>query len=147
MEVILTQDVKSLGRMGQVVKVKPGFARNMLLPRNLAYPATPANIKKMELEKKKKAEENEKTKQSALALSEKLSKVSCTISVEVNDLEKLYGSVTEVDIVGILKDEGFEINKNDILLEKPIEELGIFDVAVKLHPDVTANIRLWVTKK
>ncbi len=147
MEVILTQDVENLGKMGQVVKVKDGYARNLLLPRNLAYTATPSNVKRIEQEKKKQAEQYEKKKQEVIALAEKLSKVSCTVNVEVNDLEKLYGSVSDQDIVLALKEEGFTIEKRCILLEKPIEELGIFDVAVKLHQDVTANIRVWVTKK
>lgn len=147
MEVILTQDVEKLGKMGQVVKVKDGYARNLLLPRNLAYVANASNIKRIEQEKKKRLEQYEKKKGEASVLAEKLSKASCTVNVEVNDLEKLYGSVTELDIVAALKEEGFTIDKRNILLEKPIEDLGIFEVAVKLHPDVTANIRVWVTKK
>jgi large subunit ribosomal protein L9 len=80
-------------------------------------------------------------------LAEQLGKTSCTVTVEVNDLERLYGSVTETDIVKALEVEGFNIDKKDIVIEKPIEELGIFEVGIHLHPEVTAKIRLWVAKK
>ena len=86
-------------------------------------------------------------KQEAEQLAEKLAKASCTVNVEVNDLEKLYGSISEADVVKSLEVEGFTVDKRDIIFEQPIEELGIFEVGVKLHPEVTAKIRLWVTKK
>lgn len=147
MEVILCQDVPKLGKVGKVVKVKDGFARNFLLPRRLAYLATPSNLRIIEQQKAKLVAESARIRRDAEGLAEKLSKVSCNLVVEVNDLEKLYGSVTDVDIVRVLKDEGFEIEKRNILLEKPIEDLGIYEVGVKVHPEVTAKIRLWVTKK
>jgi len=147
MEVILCQDVEKLGQVGQVVKVKDGYARNFLIPEKKAYLATPANLKRIEIQKRKQQEAYEKGKNDAVELAEKLNKVSCTVTVEVNDLEKLYGSVTEAEIIKALEVEGYTIDKNDIILEKPIEELGIFDVGIKLHSEVTANIRLWVAKK
>ena len=147
MEVILCQDVPKLGKVGKVVKVKDGFARNYLLPLKLAYLATPANLKIIDQQKAKLIAESARIRKEAEDLAEKVSKVSCNLAVEVNDLEKLYGSVTEIDIVRALKEEGFEIDKKAILLEKPIEDLGIYEVGVKVHPEVTAKIRLWVTKK
>lgn len=147
MEVILSQDVVKLGKVGNVVKVKDGFARNYLIPRKLALIATPENLKKIEAQKAKIAREYEKTKKAAEELAERLNKVSCTVTVEVNDLDKLYGSVTDAEIAHALEVEGFTIDKKTIFLEKPIEELGIFEVGVKLHPDVTAKIRVWVAKK
>lgn len=147
MEVILSQDVQTVGKIGDVVKVKSGFARNYLLPNKLAYPATAANLKRIEIEKVKKVESDRKAKGAAQELAEKLSKVSCTVTVEVNDLDRLYGAVTEVEIVRALEQEGYSIDKKSIVLEKPIEELGIFDVGIKLHSEVTAKIRLWVAKK
>ena len=147
MKVILTQDVKNLGKVGEVVKVKDGYARNLLLPKNLAYLATPSNLKRIEKQQKVQADQYEKQKQEALDLQEKLAKASCTVNVEVNDLEKLYGSVSEADVVKALEEEGFTIDKKDIVFDQAIEELGIFEVGVKLHPEVTAKIRLWVTKK
>ncbi|MBF0483223.1 MAG: 50S ribosomal protein L9 [Candidatus Omnitrophica bacterium] len=147
MEVILCEDVQSLGKIGQVVKVKDGFARNFLIPNGKAYLATAANMKRItKLEEKRKAE-HEKQKSEARVFADKLEKVSCTIPVEVNDLEKLYGSVTAQDIAQVLTNEGFEIDKKQVELAKPIEELGIFDVNVKVHPEVTAKVRVWVTKK
>ena len=147
MEVILTHDVPKLGKVGDILKVKDGFARNYLLPNNLAFLATQNNLKKIEQEKKKRQERSEAELAQAKALAEKISKVSVTVSVEVNDLEKLYGSVTEIDIAKALEIEGYTVNKKDILLEKPIETLGIFEVVIRLHSEVTTPIRLWVTKK
>lgn len=147
MEVILIQDVPKLGKTGEVIKVKDGYARNLLIPRKFAYLATQENRKKFEQQEKKKEFERAQEKQAAEQLAEKLNKTSCTINVEVNDLDKLYGAISELDIAKALEVEGFKVDKRDILLEKPIEELGIFEVGVKLHPQVTAKIRLWVTKK
>jgi large subunit ribosomal protein L9 len=147
MEILLSQDVEALGKSGTVVKVKEGYARNYLLPRKLACLATPANIRKIEEQKVQKVQEYERVKKEAEALAEKLSKVSCTVTVEVNDLEKLYGSVTEVDIAKAIELEGFLLDRKNLILEKPIEELGIFEVGVKLHPEVTAKVRVWVAKK
>lgn len=147
MEVILSKDVQSLGKTGELVKVKDGYARNYLLPRKLAFPATAANLKKIEQQEKKRKDRYEQQKQEAQQLEQTLSKVSCTVSVEVNDLDKLYGAVTEADIAKALEVEGYTIDKKDIVIDKPIEELGIFDIGINLHPEVTAKIRLWVTKK
>jgi len=147
MEVILSQDVQALGKLGEVVKVKNGYARNFLIPRKLAFVATPANLKRIEQQEKKQRVQHEQEKQEAKVLAEKLSKASCTLSVEVNDLDKLYGAISETDIASALEIEGFTVDKKKIVVEKPIEELGIFEVGVNLHPEVTAKIRLWVTKK
>ena len=147
MEVILSQDVDFLGKTGEVVKVKEGYARNYLLPKKMAYVATPGNLKRIEQQEKNRKIQYEKDKQEAEGLAEKLGKASCTVSVEVNDLDKLYGAVTEVDVVKALEVEGFTIDKKLIVIENPIEELGIFEVGVSLHPEVTAKVRLWVTKK
>ena len=147
MEIILSKDVQSLGKLGELVKVNDGYARNYLLPKKLAFVATPANLKKIEQQEKKRKLDYEQQKQDAQDVASKLNKVSCTLSVEVNDLDKLYGAVTEADIANALEVEGFTIEKKDIIIEKPIEELGIFDISINLHSDVTAKIRLWVTKK
>ena len=147
MEIILTQDVKPLGKAGDVVKVKDGYARNLLLPKKLAYAATPENLKKIQAQQKKRQQKYEQEKQEALKLAETLNKVSCTVNVEVNDLDKLYGAVSEAEIIKAIEVEGFKVDKKDIIVEKTIEELGIFEVGIKLHPEVTAKIRLWVTKK
>ncbi len=147
MEVILCQEVVKLGKIGDVIKVKNGYARNFLIPGKKACLATPANLKRIEQQKARQAAVYAKAKEDAEEQARKLSKVSCTLTVEVNDLEKLYGSVSEADIVKALETEGVSTDKKAIVLEKPIEELGIFEVGIKLHPEVTAKIRLWVAKK
>lgn len=147
MEVILTEDIPKVGKMGEVIKVKEGHARNYLLPKKLAYPATTANLKRIAQEEKKKQAADAQNKQQAQELSDKLTKVSCTISVEVNDLEKLYGSISDTDIANALEQEGFTIDRKNIIIDKPIEELGIFEIGVNLHPEVSTKIRVWVTKK
>ncbi len=147
MEDILSKDVTKLGKAGEVVKVKDGFARNYLIPRSLACVATAANLRQIAQQQKAQKEQYDQKKQEALDLAEKLSKVSPTVNVEVNDLDKLYGAVTEAEIISAIEVEGHKLEKSDLVIEKPIDELGIFDLGVKLHPEVTANIRLWVTKK
>ncbi len=147
MEVILSKDIQALGKLGEVVKVKDGYARNYLLPRKFAYLATPSNLKRIEQQEKKIKDQYEQEKQEAENLAAKLNKASCTLSVEVNDLDKLYGAIAETDIAKALEVEGFTVDKKNIFIEKPIEELGIFEVGINLHSEVTAKIRLWVTKK
>ena len=147
MEIILSEDIQALGKLGEVVKVKDGYARNFLLPRKLAYAATPSNLKRIEQQEKKNKAQHEQAKKEAEELAKKLNKASCTLSVEVNDLDKLYGAVAEADIAKALEVEGFTVDKKDIVIEKPIEELGIFEIGINLHSEVTATIRLWVTKK
>jgi large subunit ribosomal protein L9 len=147
MKIILSQDVPKVGKIGDVVTVKEGFARNCLLPQKKAYVATAENLKRIDQIKAKQAAEADRLKKEAQEYAKKLSAVSCTVSVEVNDLDKLYGAVSEAEIVKALKDEGFEIDKKALVIEKPLEELGIFEIGVKVHAEVVAKIKLWVTKK
>lgn len=147
MEIILSKTIDKLGRVGDVVKVKDGFARNYLLPQNLGIAATAGNVKKVAKLKAKELALYEEHKKEARELADKLSKVSITIAVEVNDLEKLYGAVTETEILKGLEQEGYNFERSQIVNEKPIEELGIFEIGIKLHPEVKGKFRLWVTKK
>ena len=147
MNVILMQNVEKLGTVGDIVKVKNGYARNYLLPRQLGMPASPGNIKRIEKEKAKRLAIGEAEKIQAQQKAEVLSKVSLTIAVEVNDQEKLYGAVSETEILEALEAEGQHIDKKSLVLSKPVDDLGIFEIGVKLHPQVIAKIRLWVTKK
>ena len=147
MEIILRQDVDKIGKAGNVVKVKEGFARNYLIPRGLAFIATSANLKRLEEEARHKQSQADKVKKEAGELAKRLNGLSCTVSVEVNENEKPYGSITALEIAKALEVEGFKLDKHSILLEKPIEELGIFEVDIKLHPEVQSKIRLWVTKR
>jgi len=147
MDIILMENVEKLGQVGDVVKVKNGYARNYLLPRQLGMPATPGNVKRIEKEKAKRLAIYEAEKKVAQEKADLLSKVSLTIAVEVNDQEKLYGAISETEILHALEAEGQKIDKKALVLEKPVDDLGIFEIGVKLHPQVIAKIRLWVTKK
>ena len=147
MNIILMENVEKLGQVGDVVKVKDGYARNYLLPRQLGMPATTGNMKRIEKEKSKRLAIFEAEKKEAEQKAEILSKVSLTIAVEVSDQEKLYGAVSESEILHALEAEGHKIDKKSLVLEKPVDDLGIFEIGVKLHPQVIAKIRLWVTKK
>lgn len=147
MEVILTQEVKGLGNTQTVVKVKDGFARNFLLPKGLALLATKKNLAKMAEIEKRKAMQLEKEKSQAEELARRLKGVSINVAVATNEEDNLYGSVTDADIVSALKEEGFNIDKQNILLNEPLKNLGIYDVAIKLHPEVEAKIRVWIVKK
>lgn len=144
----MNQDIDKLGKTGEVVKVKDGFARNFLIPRGLAAAATAANLKKLEEEKQRKILQIEKIKRDAEQLKMRLTNLSLTIPVLTHDNdERLYGSVTQSDVSSFLKKEGFDIDKNSIVLEEPIESLGIYEIPVKLHPEVLTKIKVWVVKK
>ncbi len=147
MQIILTDNVENLGKVGDAVKVKDGYARNYLLPRQLAVPATEGNIKRISKEKAKRLAKYEEEKTEALARAAELSKISLTVTVEVNDQEKLYGAISESEILKAFEAEGVKIDKKTLVIEKPIEDLGIFEVGVKLHQEAIAKVRLWVTKK
>jgi large subunit ribosomal protein L9 len=147
MKVILTGDVKSIGSMGDVVDVKDGFARNFLFPKNLARLAVGSNLKIVEDIKKKKTLAAAKEKKEAEALKEKISAFSCTIQVEAGEDDKLFGSVTSQDISRTFELEGLAVEKRAIILEEPIKKLGVYSISVKLHPEVTAEVKVWVVKK
>ena len=136
-----------MGQVGDVVKVKNGYARNYLLPRELGVPATEGNVKRIEKEKTKRLAIYEAERNEAQLKADELSKVSLTITVEVNDQEKLYGAISESDIIDVMHKEGLKIDRKALVLEKPVDDLGVFEIGVKLHPQVIAKIRLWVTKK
>lgn len=147
MELILNQDVDRIGKAGAIVKVKDGFARNFLIPNSLAVPLTPANLKKLEQEKQRKAQELTKHKKDAEELKEKISALSLTMPVLTHDEEKLYASITAQDISAALKEEGLDIDKNCIVLDEPLKSLGIYEVPINLHPEVSLKVRVWVVKK
>ena len=147
MEVILIQDVDRLGKSGSVVKVKDGFARNFLIPNKLAVPKTSENLNKIEQEKQKKTLLSEKVKKNAEEQAKRLSGFSLTMPVLTLEDDRLYGSISAQDIVAGLKDEGVEVDKSSVVLTEPIKSLGIYEVALKLHPEVTAAVKVWVVKK
>jgi len=147
MKVILIEDVKKLGSMGEVVQVKSGYARNFLFPKKLARPATESNLNIIEEIKRKKESAIVKEKKLAEELRDKLSLVSCTIAVEAGDDDRIFGSVTAQDIARSFEAEGFSIDKRKFILEEPIKKLGVYQVSVKLHPEVSGDVKVWVVKK
>ena len=144
MEVILREHVENLGRRGEIVKVADGYARNYLLPRKLALLATEGNKKQIERERVKFDATELEEKKVADAVAERLAAVEIEISRKVGETEALYGSVTSGDIAEVLHAKGFDIDKRKLVLQEPIKKLGEFTVPVKLHRDVTANIKVRV---
>ena len=147
MKVLLREDYKNLGETGDIVKVKDGFARNFLIPQGIAFIATEQNQKKYENDLKQKGWRLERDKQNAEELAKKLENVSCTISVQVGEEDKLFGSVTSQNIADSLAEQGYKFEKRKILLEEPIKSLGIYSVPIKLHTEVTGTVKVWVVKE
>jgi large subunit ribosomal protein L9 len=147
MEVILRDHVDNLGRRGEVVKVADGYARNYLLPRKLALPATDANKKWVERERKLAEARDQEERGAAEAIATRLTALELTIPRKVGENDQLYGSVTNADIAELLAAKGFAIDRRKILLPDPIKALGETIVPVKLHRDVTAQVRVTVAKE
>lgn len=147
MKVILRKDYESLGKIGDVVEVKPGFARNFLIPRNIAYAALKGNLKALEEEKKIHAKREQKELSKSEKLAIELEKVSVTIPVQVGEEDKIFGTVTTQMIADSLAEKGFEIDKRRIEIEEPIKSLGIYGANIKLHPKVSAKIKVWVVRE
>jgi len=147
MDVILRQAIESLGNPGDVVKVKPGFARNYLLPRGLAYEATAGNLKRIQQEKDRLEQAENLRRNSAQDLAKRIEQVSLTFSARVGEEGKLFGSVTSADIAQQLEAQGLTIEKRQIDLHEPIKSLGVYKVPIRLHADVKPEIRVWVIKQ
>jgi large subunit ribosomal protein L9 len=147
MKVILRQDQENLGEAGAIINVKPGFARNYLIPQGFAMTASPQNMKRFENEKKQMNWRKEQEKRKAEELAKTLENVSCTITVQVGEEDKLFGSVTSQNISESLESQGYEIDKRKIQLEEPIKSLGIYSVPIKLHTEVEAKVKVWVVKE
>lgn len=146
MKVILKEDVQNLGKSGEVVEVKAGYARNFLIPKGLSLEATSENLKVFEEYKRIKQLKVEKERKQAQELAKKIERISCTIVMQANE-EQLYGAVTNADIAKALEQEGIVVDKKDILLDEPIKTLGVYQVPVKLHPEVKQQVKVWVVKK
>jgi large subunit ribosomal protein L9 len=144
MEVILREHVDNLGRRGEVVKVASGYARNYLLPRKLALLATEGNKKQIEREKVKFDAREAEEQKVAQALAERIATMDVEISRKVGETDALYGSVTSSDIAEALAKKGLELDRRKLVLQEPIKKLGEFSIPVKLHREVTAQIKLRV---
>ncbi|HLK89800.1 MAG TPA: 50S ribosomal protein L9 [Polyangia bacterium] len=147
MQVILRDDMDNLGKSGEVVNVKPGYARNYLLPRGLAIKATAGDIVRVEHEKRVIAARTAKLAKEAQAEADNLSQVAVSIARAVGEEDKLFGSVTARDISEALKEKGVHVDSKKIHLEEPIKVLGLAEVPVKLGRGVSATIKVWVVKK
>jgi large subunit ribosomal protein L9 len=147
MQIILRKDVEKLGKIGQVVEVKPGFARNFLIPRGLAYAATKSNLSRLAEEERVLRQRGLKERRVAGDLAAKLDGIRLTAVALVGEEDRMFGSITSQDIAELLREKGLDVDRRKIHLEEPIRALGEYDVPVKLHADVTAMIRLEVVKE
>lgn len=147
MIVILKKKVDKLGDIGDIVNVKDGYARNFLLPMNVAEASTPKKVAEIQALKEKEKLQQEKDHAEALELAEKLAHTSCTITMQAGEEDKLFGAITTLDIAKVLSAEGINIPKKKIVLEEPIKKLGIYNIPVKLTSDIEAAFKLWVVKE
>ncbi|HMN03600.1 MULTISPECIES: 50S ribosomal protein L9 [Geobacter] len=146
MQVILKENVENLGHIGDIVKVAPGYARNYLIPRNFAIEATEKNAKALEHAKRQLEYKRNKVLEQARVLVAKIEGLSLSISHQAGEEGKLFGSVTNMELAELLKAQGVEIDRKKIVLAEPIKHVGEFIAVVKVHPEVTANLKVVVTK-
>ena len=147
MRIILREDLKNVGKCGEVVEVKAGYARNYLIPRNLAISATKGNLKAIEQVVQQKTQRDNKSRRKDERLKAEIEKISVTAEVAVGEEDKVFGSVTTQNITDLLKVRGFEINRHKIELKEPLKALGVYTIPIKISPEVEANLKLWVVKK
>ena len=147
MNVILLEDVPSLGKVGDKVKVSDGYGRNYLIPQKKAILATEKNLKAVEHQKREVQHQLDKAKRDAKKEAQQIEQLSCTFAKTVGESGKLFGSVTSMEIEDFLKENGIQVDRKKILLEEPIKSVGMFTVPIKLHPDVTANLKVWVVQE
>ena len=147
MKVILREDVEDVGTAGQTVEVKDGYGRNFLIPRNLAIPATQANLKSIGEIDKQKQFRIRKRRKAAEVVKDRIEKLSLQMEVQVGEEDKMFGSVTNHDIMHLLEKEGVTIDKRAVEMDEPIKALGVYTVPVKIEKEVTAHLKLWVVKK
>lgn len=147
MKIILRQDYNPLGKIGDIITVKDGYARNFLIQKHIAVSASPKNVKILEEERKILEHRQDKDKHQAEKLAKELEKVSLTAAVSVGEEDRVFGSVTAQTIADLLKEKDYDIDKRKVQLEEPIKALGIYTVSVKLYADVEAKVRIWVVKE
>ncbi len=146
MKVILKEEVKGLGQIGTVVDVKNGYGRNYLIPRDLAAEANSRNIKEFEHQKNTMLARAKKVKGVADDLAGKISALSLSFEVQAGEEDKLFGSITSKDIAGLIAEKGFDVDKRKVVLDEPIKRLGSYEVQIKMQQDVTATVKVEVTK-
>jgi large subunit ribosomal protein L9 len=147
MQVILKESLENLGDAGEIVNVKPGYARNYLLPKGLAYEATQANVRRIEREKEQLRKRAHEDLESARERAGAFEGLSVTFTARAGEEGKLFGSITSADIAGKLAEQGVEVDRRQIQLEEPIKALGVFTVPVRLHAEVRPEVKVWVIKE
>ena len=147
MEVILTEDVPSLGKTGDLVKVSDGYARNYLLPRKKAVTATADNLSALEHKRRLLQHKLSKVEKEAQKLAKRIEGISCTIAKPVGEGGKLFGAVTSTDIEGALREQGVVVDRKKVELEEPIKNLGVYNVPIRLHSEMVVPLKLWVVKE
>ncbi|MEW6509403.1 MAG: 50S ribosomal protein L9 [Bacteroidota bacterium] len=147
MKVILRKEHEKLGSVGTVVDVKDGFARNFLIPKGIAFPASAGSVRALEEEKKQASRREAKELKASEKLAAELEKVSITLQMKVGEDEKLFGAVTSQMVADALREKGFELDKRIINLDEPIKTLGIYSVPIKLHQNVAATVKVWVVRE
>jgi len=147
MKIILKENIEKLGDKNEIVDVKDGYARNYLFPKNLALKATKSNVNVIEELDRVKEKKEKSVIRTAQKLADKLKNISITVSTEAGEDEKIFGSVTTQQIAELLDEKGFKIDKHQIIIETPIKNLGVFNISIKIHKEITAEVKLWVVKK
>jgi len=143
-KIILQEDVEDLGEAGDVVDVKPGYARNYLFPQGFAVQATEGNLRQIREERRRKKEAADRVRQRAEDLAEDLAGHTLTFNVRAAEEGKLFGSVTAADIAERLQEDGLNVDRDAVDLEEPIKELGVYNIALGLHADVRPEVKVWV---
>ncbi len=144
MKVVLVKDLEGYGVFGDVINVKDGFARNYLIPRGIALPATEANLRHVQSILAQRARKLQREKEKALELAKKLEGLMLEIHRQVGEKGKLFGSITSQEIAQALKEKGFEVERKKVMLKNPIKEVGIYTITLKLHPEVSVDIKVHV---
>lgn len=144
MQILLRQEVDRLGQIGDVVSVKPGYARNYLIPQGLAVTLTPGNIRRVEIEKRKAQEASQRQDEELASLAEQLKSASITISAKANEEGHLFGSVAAAQIAEMLEAEGYKVEERMIQLAEPIKELGVIEVPIQVKPELMSSCKVWV---
>ncbi len=147
MKVILLKDINVLGKLGDEITVADGYARNYLIPNKLGVESTASAARVLEQKKRERERRDAQLKAESARLAEKISAVSCTIPVEAGEGDKLFGSVTSEMIAEYLRSEGIDVDKKKIIVDDPIKALGVYNIEIRLHPEVRAQVRVWVVKK
>ncbi len=147
MEVILRRSVAKLGRAGEIVDVKPGYARNYLLPHGLAYEASEGNKRRVEAEARRRALTAAAEQSDAEAVATRLAEVELHFTAKAGEGDRLFGSITSADIAEALGAQGYRVDKRVIELDEPLKTIGVYKVPIRLHPEVRADVRVWVVKE